>query len=478
MFEQLVGDAAPVDEVGLAELRAALWDDPLLHDDDLEVSDAVWVEREKVAHALWEQEYGTVDGAMARIARYGADEARCVGSKVRAVVDFAHHRVREAAAAIVQERRGGASQEEIRTSVQVAEESAAAELGLWMHIGTGAAGELMDFATGLARRLPKTLDALEAGSITERQARILFTETRDLDIAKTAWVERQTLPKASEKTPASFKRLVRRRVEQADADALLKRHAAALKERRVTLTSAGDGMSWFSALLPTEEAMAVFGVVDTFAHEREPGDERTLDQRRADATLDLVTRPGQQDPRVGYVVHLHGNADGTDGTGQTAQATNGDLIPAPRAREKADLTVHHPAVPVDIAAILADYNSRADVYKPSAKLKRAIRARDRHCRFPGCRRPAHRCELDHTVAFEIGGRTIYTNLSALCKHHHRIKHMPGWTCTQDEAGVLTWTTPSGQTYLTRPPPALGDEPPDFVTPAPARPEPADDIPPF
>jgi hypothetical protein len=56
--------------------------------------------------------------------------------------------------------------------------------------------------------------------------------------------------------------------------------------------------------------------------------------------------------------------------------------------------------------------------------------------------------------------------------------MPGWTCTQDEAGVLTWTTPSGQTYLTRPPPALGDEPPDFVTPAPARPEPADDIPPF
>ncbi len=425
---------------------------------------------------MWEQEYRTADGAMARIARYAADESRCVGSKIRAIVDFAHHRVREAGAAIEQERRDGATPQEIEISVQRAEESAAAELGLWMHVGTSAAAELMDFATGLARRLPRTLSALEAGSITERQARILFNETRDLDIVKTAWVERQTLPKASEKTPASFKRLVRRRVEQADADALLKRHAAAVKERRVTLSSAGDGMSWFSALLPTEEATAVFGVVDTFAQGRAPGDERTLDQRRADATVDVVTRPGQQDPRVGYVVHLHATGDGE--AEQTAQTSTGDLIPTQRAREKADLTVHHPSVPVDIAAILADYNSRADVYKPSAKLKRAIRARDKHCRFPGCRRPAHRCELDHTIAFEIGGRTIYINLSALCKHHHRIKHMPGWTCTQDEAGVLTWTTPSGQLYITRPPPAVGEEPPDFHTPAPPRPEPADDVPPF
>ncbi|GAA0617976.1 hypothetical protein GCM10009547_20290 [Sporichthya brevicatena] len=234
--------------------------------------------------------------------------------------------------------------------------------------------------------------------------------------------------------------------------------------------------------------MAVYGVIDAAARQKVPGDPRTLDQRKADAVVDLITRPGTQDPRVGYVVHLHASAQSTPSTSTSSDADSGfvqvqggERIPAARARAKADLTVHHPSVPVDIAALLADYNSRPDIYRPPARLRRAIRARDKHCRFPGCRIPADRCELDHTIAFEIGGRTVYFNLSALCKHHHRaetfrnhpptwqghrIKHMPGWKCSQDEHGVLTWTTPTGQVFITRPPPPVGDEPPDFEQPPP------------
>jgi hypothetical protein len=56
----------------------------------------------------------------------------------------------------------------------------------------------------------------------------------------------------------------------------------------------------------------------------------------------------------------------------------------------------------------------ADRYEPSTRLAEHIRGRDQHCRWPGCRRPAHRSELDHTVAFRSGGRSVRANLAALC----------------------------------------------------------------
>ncbi|MGQ0630427.1 MAG: HNH endonuclease signature motif containing protein [Sporichthyaceae bacterium] len=63
----------------------------------------------------------------------------------------------------------------------------------------------------------------------------------------------------------------------------------------------------------------------------------------------------------------------------------------------------------------------AHTYTPSAKLARAIKARDKHCRIPGCRVPAARCELDHTFAFRLGGTTVTFNLACVCKFHHGVR---------------------------------------------------------
>jgi hypothetical protein len=35
--------------------------------------------------------------------------------------------------------------------------------------------------------------------------------------------------------------------------------------------------------------------------------------------------------------------------------------------------------------------------------------------------------------------------------HHGLKHLPGWECEQGEDGELTFTTPTGRRYKTRPP---------------------------
>jgi 5-methylcytosine-specific restriction endonuclease McrA len=91
-------------------------------------------------------------------------------------------------------------------------------------------------------------------------------------------------------------------------------------------------------------------------------------------------------------------------------------------------------------------------YRPPAAMRRAVQARDERCMFPSCRRPAAQSDLDHTVAYHLGGPTCACNLAALCRHHHRAKGSGGWTLIQVWPGVLLWISPTAHWYLTGPDP--------------------------
>jgi hypothetical protein len=88
-------------------------------------------------------------------------------------------------------------------------------------------------------------------------------------------------------------------------------------------------------------------------------------------------------------------------------------------------------------------------YRPGARAARAVRSRDGTCRFPGCATPAHRCHLDHVIAYPTGLTTV-ANLQALCATHHGFKHHAGWTVSMTQEGVCTWTAPDGRAHVTVP----------------------------
>jgi Domain of unknown function (DUF222) len=96
-------------------------------------------------------------------------------------------------------------------------------------------------------------------------------------------------------------------------------------------------------------------------------------------------------------------------------------------------------------------HTRAEAgYRPSRALAHLVKVRNTRCTAPGCGRPAARCDLDHTLAWDKGGMTCECDLAPLCRHHHRAKQAEGWRLEQPEPGVLRWRTPAGRTYTTTP----------------------------
>ena len=77
------------------------------------------------------------------------------------------------------------------------------------------------------------------------------------------------------------------------------------------------------------------------------------------------------------------------------------------------LTLKTPLIPV--ARGPCDHARAETGYHPSRALQHLIRARSATCTAPGCRRPAARCDLDHTVPWDQGGRTCECGLAPRCK---------------------------------------------------------------
>ena len=72
---------------------------------------------------------------------------------------------------------------------------------------------------------------------------------------------------------------------------------------------------------------------------------------------------------------------------------------------------------------ILDVGRRTRTIPPA--LRRALEARDRGCRFPGC--GSRFTDAHHVIPWAAGGDTSLGNCVLLCKYHHRLVHEGGWT---------------------------------------------------
>jgi len=291
--------------------------------------------------------------------------------------------------------------------------------------------------------------------------------------------ERVVLDRAATSTPGRIRALARRFAERLDPRPMAERHTAARAERTVSVRELEDGMSELVALLPTTLAA---GILDRLTRQTKAirsvsagaasPDSRSIDQIRADVLADLLlTGAPAIDPTLdaqpGGLGAIRASVQVTvpvttlAGTMASGAELNGRApIDPETARRLAggcagwDRVMLHPVTGVVLAV---------DRYRPSEELKRTLRARDQHCRFPGCRMPARRCDIDHTHDAAHGGPTALRNLACFCKRHHTMKHATDWSVRQIGDGSLEWTSPDGRTYIDDPPPRVVfvPDPPPF-----------------
>jgi len=302
-------------------------------------------------------------------------------------------------------------------------------------------------------RLPDVFAALAAGRIDLPRARVIVDETDFLPDELRADIVAAVLEDAGAKTTGQLAARIRRLRAQARPEVEAERYEHAVERRRVIAEPSPDGSANLYLLdLPADRAVAVMGRVSRLAHQaKTAGDPRTFEQVRTDVALDLLegvehdgaaSSCGVVDIRVDLatLVCLDEGPAEIPGWGPVISDIARKVTERPSTWQVA---VTDP----DNGRLLWAGTTRR---RPTTDQRRRVSIRRPRCVFPGCRTPASRADLDHTVAFAEGGPTTDDNLAPLCRHHHRMKHEAGWTLSRTYDDCYRWTSPLGCTYTVEP----------------------------
>ena len=331
--------------------------------------------------------------------------------------------------------------------------------------------EHLEQARVVVEQLPETLKAWSSGVISAKHAGAVaeVVAASALPAEAVTGVEAKVLEQAGDQTVAQLRRVAHTAVDKADAEAAARRHEARRAQRAVRLCPQPDGMSRLRADLDAPTALLAFGQVTAHADTLRATDPRlTMDQARADALVALID--------TGFNALTGASVGATDMPAPTAparvlvQVTVGWDVLAGLSQDPAHLHGHGPITASQARALAfgpdatwrrlltdpvdpTNLNLGRERYRPPVALADHVRALDPECLFPGCNRPAERCQLDHNDPYGNldgtgeGGQTSAANLGPLCAFHHNAKTHGGWSWSREPTtGRTTWTTPTGQTF--------------------------------
>jgi hypothetical protein len=126
--------------------------------------------------------------------------------------------------------------------------------------------------------------------------------------------------------------------------------------------------------------------------------------------------------RYQVVVHVDAETLAADAEGRCGLDDGQPLAPETARRLACDASVVELREQED-GSLLSLGRKRRTV---SPALRRALVARDRGCRFPGCDRTRF-VDAHHVQHWARGGETNLENLVLLCRRHHRLVHERGYT---------------------------------------------------
>jgi Domain of unknown function (DUF222) len=231
-----------------------------------------------------------------------------------------------------------------------------------------------------------------------------------------------------------------RPIEQTEAE----REHAKRQRRYLTFARTGDGLVKVDGLLTPLDARTVRDALSHLAGRPVAGDDRTPEQRSADALAMLAdayskgeVKGGRQRPTVIVGIDVDVLEARKPGVGYTSK---GDIIPAEIVRHMCDNA--------NLVRVLTSKSMPLDVGRSKRFATddqfRALIARDGGCRMRDCPIPPDWCEVDHIREWEADvGETDLDWLVMWCHFHHHFRHRPDVRLFGD-ANNLSIQMPSGE----------------------------------
>jgi hypothetical protein len=354
----------------------------------------------------------------------------------------------------------GSKSDDIFTGVDDAERE---DVAAALRMSTGTAQIRIDVARTLVNHLPNVCSALAMGEISPAHATVIARESasaiRDgMGPAHIYSIEQSALAYAEFHTPTQVANKVRTTIAKLAPEPFEEIAERARDTRRVSCFKEVDGLSTIVAILPAEDAQIVMKAIENFIHAQVASDSevaldqhRSMDMKRADALTSIAAWSLQESAvdvkqhrrpvTVNVTIDLPTLLGLAENPGQLAGY---GPIPASVARALASDGKWQRFITDPQTGTLLDFGRQ--IYEPPQALVDFLIARDRTCRFPGCRHSAARADLDHAKSWESGGETSVANLGALCRRHHRLKTHGGWKLKSHADGACTWTSPLGKIY--------------------------------
>jgi hypothetical protein len=320
----------------------------------------------------------------------------------------------------------------------------------------------IDVARVLVGHLPNTISALSTGEISVAHATVIARETataikNGLSPESVFRVEQTALAHAEFHTPGQVASKVKTTIAKLAPEDFEEIVDRARDSRRVTFYPEADGMATVIAILPAEDAQTVMKSIEAYIVKRDGEDAAewsvlSADMRRADALTAIASQalasmandvqPHRRPITISVAIDLPTLLGLAENPGQLAGY---GAIPASVARRLAADGNWQRFVSDPTTGNLLDFGR--EKYTPPQELVDYLLARDRVCRFPGCRRTGQSSDIDHAQSWETGGETNPANLGLLCRRHHRMKTHGGWSLESNPDGSCLWKSPKGKTFF-------------------------------
>src|SRR5467141_352380 len=291
------------------------------------------------------------------------------------------------------------------------------------------------------------LDRLERSEAAVLTGEIGFAHFAHIARASAAVGERldetTLLRHARKESVAKFRESCIHARHAADPQRVVDEEVQGVEMRELTLTDTDDGLVAVSGTLDKVGGAALRTALEPLAKRMGKDDHRLFPRRLADALVDLS---------------MHSLDNGKPSSRSNLQITASletllGLAGAPAAEMEFSLPISAKAVErlacdCSVTRILLGSDSTViDVGRSkrtvSAPARRALDARDGHCRWPGgCDRPAKWSAAHHVVHWTHGGSTDLDNLILLCHRHHWLVHEGGWQIVRSDDGRMLAIPPA------------------------------------